>query len=153
MHRVKQLVCECRRPTQCWLTCWAAIRRHRSPVSPTIRSAQPACLPIDIRFEAVWMDGWWGYEGTECSLTFFFQFTATHPLRVEQRILARDPSVQSLLLVDNFCTANSSPVLARERLKNIDNSWKKNQYLMNTLYFIAYNASSLSTQATNSRIH
>ena len=57
----------------------------------------------------------------------FSQFTATHPLHVEEQlILARDPSVQSLLLVDHFCTANSSPVLAKERSQNKDSSWKKN---------------------------
>ena len=33
--------------------------------------------------------------------------TATHPLHVEEQlILERHPSVQSLLLVDHFCTAN-----------------------------------------------
>ena len=67
----------------------------------------------------------------------FPKFTATHPLHLEEQlILARDPSVQSLLLVDHFCTANSIPVLAKERSQNIDNSWKKTQYLMNTLYFL-----------------
>ena len=33
-----------------------------------------------------------------------------------------------------FCTTNSSRVLARERLQTFENSWKKMQYLMNTLY-------------------
>ena len=57
---------------------------------------------------------------------FFSQFSATHPFHVkEQLILARDPSVQSLLLVDDFCTANGSPVLAKERSQNIVKSWKK----------------------------
>ena len=59
---------------------------------------------------------------------------ATHPLlEDEQLILAKDPSVQSLLLVDHFCTANGSPVLAMERSQNKDNSREKTQYLMNTL--------------------
>ena len=61
-----------------------------------------------------------------------FQFTATHPLHVEEQlILARDPSVQSLLLIDHFCAANSSTVLAKDRSQN---SWEKTQYLMKTLY-------------------
>ena len=33
-----------------------------------------------------------------------------------------------------FCTTNSSRVLARERWQTCENSWKKTQYLMNTLY-------------------
>ena len=32
-----------------------------------------------------------------------------------------------------FCTTNSSRVLARERWQTFENSWKKTQYLMNTL--------------------
>ena len=74
---------------------------------------------------------------TGCSSEFLSEFTATtHPLHVEEQlILARDPSVQSLLLVDHFCTANRSPVLARERWQTFENSWKKNpQYLLITLY-------------------
>ena len=48
------------------------------------------------------------------------KFTATHPLHVgEQPICARDLSVQSLLLAGRFCTTNSSPVMARERSRNI----------------------------------
>merc|ERR1711860_43320 len=35
-----------------------------------------------------------------------------------------------------FCTTNSSRVLARERWQTFENSWKKKQYLMNTLYFM-----------------
>ena len=34
-----------------------------------------------------------------------------------------------------FCTTNSSRVVARERWQTFENSWKKTQYLMNTLYF------------------
>ena len=63
---------------------------------------------------------------TGCSLkiVFFSQFTAAHPLHVEEQlIIARDPSVQSLILVDNFCTANSSPVLAKERSQNIETQY------------------------------
>ena len=53
----------------------------------------------------------------------------------EQLILATDPSVQSLLLVDHFCTANSSPVLAKERgSKILKILGKTTKYLMNTLY-------------------
>ena len=33
-----------------------------------------------------------------------------------------------------FCTTNSSQVLARERWQTFENSWKKTQFLMNTLY-------------------
>ena len=33
-----------------------------------------------------------------------------------------------------FCTTNSSRVLARDRWQTFANSWKKTQYLMNTLY-------------------
>ena len=35
-------------------------------------------------------------------------------------------SVQSLLLAGNFCTTNSSRVLAWERWQTFDNSWQKN---------------------------
>ena len=35
-----------------------------------------------------------------------------------------------------FGTTNSSRVLARERWQTYENSWKKTQYLMNTLYMI-----------------
>ena len=53
----------------------------------------------------------------------FSQFTATHPLHAEEQlILARDPSVLSLLLGAHFCTANTNPVLAKESSKNIVNS-------------------------------
>ena len=65
-------------------------------------------------------------------IVFFSQFTATHPRKTHR-------SVQSLLLVGHFCTANSSPVLAKwicKRSQNIDISWKKTQYLMNTLYVL-----------------
>ena len=34
----------------------------------------------------------------------------------------------------NFCKTNSSRVLAKERLQTFENSWKKTQYLNNTLY-------------------
>ena len=46
----------------------------------------------------------------------------------------RNESVQSLLLAGNFCTTNSSRVTASERWQTFENSWKKTQYLMNTLY-------------------
>ena len=36
-----------------------------------------------------------------------------------------------------FCTTNSSRVLARERWQTFENSWKKTQYLMNTLYLLS----------------
>merc|ERR1711911_407917 len=42
------------------------------------------------------------------------------------------PSVQPLLLAGNFCTTNSSRVLARERWQTFKNSLKT-QFLMNTL--------------------
>ena len=50
-------------------------------------------------------------------IVFFSKFTATtHPLHVEEQLIfARDPNVQSLLLAGHICTANSSPVLAKER--------------------------------------
>ena len=35
-----------------------------------------------------------------------------------------------------FCTTNNSRVLAREGWQNFENSWKKTQYLKNTLYII-----------------
>ena len=38
--------------------------------------------------------------------------------------------------LETFCTTNSSRVLARERWQIFENSWKKTQYLMNTLYII-----------------
>ena len=70
---------------------------------------------------------------TGCSSSLkivFSQCTATHPLHLEEQlILERGPSVQSLLLVDHFYTANSSPVLAKERLQNINNSRKKHNIL------------------------
>ena len=33
-----------------------------------------------------------------------------------------------------FCTTNGSRVLMKERWQTFENSWKKTQYLMNTLY-------------------
>ena len=52
----------------------------------------------------------------------FSQFTATHPLHVgEQFIWVYSHSYWLAI----FCTTNSSPVLARERSQNIENSWKK----------------------------
>ena len=41
-------------------------------------------------------------------------------------IAVRDlKSLQSLLLAGNFCTTNSSRVLARERWQTFENSWGK----------------------------
>ena len=45
----------------------------------------------------------------------------------------RHASVQSLLLAGNFLYSNSSRVMARERWQTFEISWKKTQYLMNTL--------------------
>ena len=60
-------------------------------------------------------------------IVFFPISLHSHPLHAEEQLIfARDTSVQSLLLVDHFCAANSSPVLAKESLQNIDNSWEKN---------------------------
>ena len=42
--------------------------------------------------------------------------------------------IQSLLLAEIFGTTNGSPVLAKEKSQNVENSWEKTQYLMNTLY-------------------
>ena len=62
----------------------------------------------------------------------FSQFTATPPsptslaVRDLQSSKQRNASVQSLLLADNFCTTNSSRVLARERWQNFENSREKN---------------------------
>ena len=47
----------------------------------------------------------------------------------------RNAIVQSLLLASNFCTTNSSRVLARERWQTSENSWKKTQYLMNKIEY------------------
>ena len=41
---------------------------------------------------------------------------------------------RTLLLKIIFCTTNSSRVLARERMQTFENSWKKTQYLINSLY-------------------
>ena len=57
-----------------------------------------------------------------------------HRCKRPSKINASVPSVQSLLLPGNFCTTNSSRVLARERRQTFENSWEKTQYLMNTLY-------------------
>ena len=46
-----------------------------------------------------------------------------------------------------FCTTNSSRVLARERWQIFENSWKKTQYLMNTLYFVNQELAGSSGQA------
>ena len=47
---------------------------------------------------------------------FLSPLSQLHPLHVEEQlILARDPSVQSLLWVDRYSTANRSPVMAQER--------------------------------------
>ena len=56
----------------------------------------------------------------------FSQFTATHPLHVEEQlILARDPNVQPLLFVDHFCTAHSSLVLIADNLQKHSLSQKR----------------------------
>ena len=52
----------------------------------------------------------------------------------EQLILARDPSVQSLLLVDHFWTANSKPVLGKGRSQNIENSRKNKIFNEHPVY-------------------
>ena len=59
------------------------------------------------------------YTGCSLKIVFFSQFTAAHPLDVEEQlILARDLSVHLPLLDDQFCTANSSQVLAKEMSQN-----------------------------------
>ena len=57
---------------------------------------------------------------TGCSIKnlAFAQLTATHPLYVEkQLILARDPSVQSFLMVDQFCTTKGEVAKYRQFLE------------------------------------
>ena len=64
----------------------------------------------------------------------FSQFTATHPLHVEEQfILARDPKAQTLILVDQFCTANTS-CAGEGEVANYRQFLEKTQCLMNTLY-------------------
>ena len=66
----------------------------------------------------------------------FSQFTATHPLLEGEQFILSEILVysHSYWLAVFFPTNNSSPVPARERPQNIENSWKKSQYFMNTLY-------------------
>ena len=78
-------------------------------------------------------------QGVQEKLCFFtihrnlsLAYIAVRDLQSSQR----NASVQSLLLAGIFCTTNSSRVLARERWQTFENSWKKTQYLMNTLYQI-----------------
>ena len=59
----------------------------------------------------------------------FLAYIAVRDLQSSQH----NTSVQSLLLAGNFCTTNSSRVLARERLQILV---KKTQYLMHTLYYM-----------------
>ena len=68
----------------------------------------------------------------------FSQFTATPPSRLHRfkALNAMQVYSHSYWLVI-FCTTNSSRVLARERWQTYENSWKKTQYLMNTLYHLS----------------
>ena len=59
-------------------------------------------------------------------------------------------SVQSLLLT--FCTTNNSRVLVRERWQTFENSWKKTQYILNTLYVINVYAETYSPYSLCRRI-
>ena len=51
-----------------------------------------------------------------------------------------------------FCTTNSSRVLARERWQTFENSWKKTQYILNTLYVINVYAETYSPYSLCRRI-
>ena len=57
----------------------------------------------------------------------FSQFTATHPLLEGEQLIWSEILVYShSYWLAIFFPTNSSPVLARERSQNIENSWKKN---------------------------
>jgi len=63
---------------------------------------------------------------TGCSGKIVFFPNSLRALHVEEQLIPQDIRVYShSLLVGHFCTANSSPVLAKERSQNIENSWKK----------------------------
>ena len=56
----------------------------------------------------------------------FSQLTATHPLHeLEQLVWSQIWLYSHSFWLTIFCQTNSSPVLARERSKNIENSWEK----------------------------
>ena len=72
----------------------------------------------------------------------FSQFTATPPsptsLLDTFKALNAEQVYSHSYWLEIFCTTNSSRVLARERRQTFENSWKKTQYLMNTLYYQAW---------------
>ena len=65
----------------------------------------------------------------------FSQFTVTPPSSTSlfKALNAMPVYCHSYWLVFFFCTTNSSRMLTGERWQNFGNSWKKTQYLMNTL--------------------
>ena len=77
-------------------------------------------------------------DATGCSAKIVFFHTSLQPLprlhrckRPQKLSTQCECTVTPRLVI--FCTDNSSRVLTRERWQTFENSWKKTQYLMNTL--------------------
>ena len=77
---------------------------------------------------------------TGCSgkIVFFFHnslqpLSRQHRCKRPSKLSMQCECVQSSYWLVIFCTTNSSRVLARERWQTFENSWKKTQYLINTL--------------------
>ena len=70
------------------------------------------------------------------------QFTATPPsptlLSETLKALNKMQVYSNSYWLAIVCTTNSSRVLARERWQTFEKSWKKTQYLMNTLYIYVH---------------
>ena len=79
---------------------------------------------------------------TRCSGNIVFFHNSLQPLPRLHHRCKRPSKLSNAIRVyshsywlEIFCTTNSSRVLARERWQIFENSWKKTQYLMNTLYY------------------
>ena len=59
-----------------------------------------------------------------CFFTIFCNSSLAYIAVKDLQSSQRNASVQSLLLAGDFCTTNSSRVLARERWQAFENSWK-----------------------------
>ena len=80
----------------------------------------------------IWFKFIQGVQERLCFFTFHCNPSLAYIAVKDLQSSQRNANVQSLLLAF-FCTTNSSRVLARERWQTFENSWKKIQYLMNTL--------------------
>ena len=65
----------------------------------------------------------------------FFPIHCNSSPSCRKATFARNLSVQSLLFLAIFCTTNGdSHVLVKEMPQNFENSWKKTQFFLKTLY-------------------